>query len=68
MSRISPRSSAALPADVPVTVLGVGSNLLVRDGGIKGVVIRLMRGFTGVAVEGNERAWPAPARPTSTSR
>jgi len=44
----------ALPADVPVTVLGVGSNLLVRDGGIKGVVIRLMRGFTGIAVEGTE--------------
>ncbi|WP_428673973.1 UDP-N-acetylmuramate dehydrogenase [Reyranella sp.] len=44
----------ALPADVPVTVLGVGSNLLVRDGGIRGVVIRLMRGFTAVAVEGNE--------------
>jgi UDP-N-acetylmuramate dehydrogenase len=44
----------ALPADVPVTVLGVGSNLLVRDGGVKGVVIRLMRGFTGIAVDGNE--------------
>jgi UDP-N-acetylmuramate dehydrogenase len=44
----------ALPADVPVTVLGVGSNLLVRDGGVKGVVIRLLRGFTGIAVEGNE--------------
>ena len=44
----------ALPADVPVTVLGVGSNLLVRDGGIKGVVIRLMRGFTGISVEGTE--------------
>src|SRR5580698_8547150 len=44
---------AALPADVPVTVLGVGSNLLVRDGGIRGVVIRLMRGFTAVTVEGN---------------
>lgn len=43
-----------LPADVPVTVLGVGSNLLVRDGGIKGVVIRLMRGFTGVTVDGSE--------------
>lgn len=45
---------AALPTDVAVTVLGVGSNLLVRDGGVKGVVVRLMRGFTGVAVEGNE--------------
>jgi UDP-N-acetylmuramate dehydrogenase len=44
----------ALPVDVPVTVLGVGSNVLVRDGGIRGVVIRLMRGFTGVAVEGTE--------------
>jgi len=43
-----------LPADVPVTVLGVGSNVIVRDGGIKGVVIRLMRGFTAVAVEGHE--------------
>jgi UDP-N-acetylmuramate dehydrogenase len=44
----------ALPGDVPVTVLGVGSNLLVRDGGIRGVVIRLMRGFTAVTVEGDE--------------
>lgn len=45
---------AALPADVPAMVLGVGSNLLVRDGGVKGVVIRLMRGFTGIVVEGHE--------------
>ena len=45
---------SALPADIAVTVLGVGSNLLVRDGGVKGVVIRLMRGFTGVSVEGHE--------------
>ena len=40
-----------LPIDVPVTVLGVGSNLLVRDGGVKGVVVRLMRGFTAIAVD-----------------
>jgi len=45
---------AALPTDIAVTVLGVGSNLLVRDGGVKGVVIRLMRGFTGISVEGHE--------------
>jgi UDP-N-acetylmuramate dehydrogenase len=32
---------SALPADVPVTVIGVGSNLIVRDGGVRGVVIRL---------------------------
>ena len=44
----------ALPGDVPVSVLGVGSNVLVRDGGIKGVVIRLMRGFTGVTVDGSD--------------
>jgi len=45
---------AALPAEVPVTVLGVGSNVIVRDGGIKGVVIRLLRGFTAIAVEDHE--------------
>jgi UDP-N-acetylmuramate dehydrogenase len=43
---------AAKPADVPVTVLGVGSNLLVRDGGIPGVIIRLGRVFAGIAVQG----------------
>lgn len=45
---------SGLPADVPVTVLGVGSNVIVRDGGIRGVVIRLLRGFTGIAVDGHE--------------
>ncbi len=40
------------PADVPITVIGVGSNLLVRDGGIPGVVIRLGREFAGVSVDG----------------
>ena len=34
-----------LPIDVPVTVLGVGSNLLVRDGGVPGVLIRLGAAF-----------------------
>lgn len=43
----------ACPADVPLTVIGVGSNLIVRDGGIKGVVIRLGRGFTDIVVEGD---------------
>ncbi|MEQ8392900.1 MAG: UDP-N-acetylmuramate dehydrogenase [Thalassospira sp.] len=38
------------PDDLPVTVIGVGSNLLVRDGGIRGVVIRLGRPFTDVEV------------------
>jgi UDP-N-acetylmuramate dehydrogenase len=40
-----------VPADVPVTVVGLGSNLLVRDGGVPGVVIRLGREFAGIAVE-----------------
>lgn len=35
-----------VPKDIPLTILGVGSNILVRDGGIEGVVIRLGRGFT----------------------
>jgi len=39
---------AQKPADVPVTVIGVASNLLVRDGGIKGVVVRLGRGFVEI--------------------
>lgn len=43
---------AAKPADVPVTVIGVASNLLVRDGGIPGVVIRLGRGFVDIASAG----------------
>ncbi len=43
---------AALPPDIAVTPLGVGSNLIVRDGGLPGVAIRLGRGFMGVAREG----------------
>ncbi|WP_022728368.1 UDP-N-acetylmuramate dehydrogenase [Fodinicurvata sediminis] len=39
------------PADVPVTLLGVGSNLLVRDGGLPGVVIRLGRLFATIEAE-----------------
>jgi UDP-N-acetylmuramate dehydrogenase len=42
---------AAKPADVPVTVVGFGSNLLVRDGGVPGVVIRLGREFAGITVD-----------------
>ena len=41
-----------LPAETPATVIGLGSNLIVRDGGVQGVVIRLGRGFNEVAVEG----------------
>ncbi|MFQ5774241.1 MAG: UDP-N-acetylmuramate dehydrogenase [Kiloniellaceae bacterium] len=51
----------ARPADVPVTVIGVGSNLLVRDGGVPGVVVRLGRGFADIAIEGREVACGAAA-------
>ncbi len=42
----------ALPPEIPVLVIGLGSNLIVRDGGIAGVVVRLGRGFNEVKVEG----------------
>lgn len=44
---------AALDPGIPVFVMGVGSNLIVRDGGIEGIVIRLGRGFNGIRVEGD---------------
>jgi len=56
-----------LPEDVPVTLIGVGSNLLVRDGGIGGVVVRLGRGFADVTIDDQKRLAPAPARSTSMS-
>lgn len=40
-----------LPPEIPITVIGAGSNLIVRDGGVPGVVIRLGRGFNDVRVE-----------------
>jgi UDP-N-acetylmuramate dehydrogenase len=44
---------AACPADVPVTVIGVASNLLVRDGGVRGVVVRLPPAFAAIATDGD---------------
>lgn len=44
-----------LDRNVPVLVIGLGSNLLVRDGGWKGVVIRLGKGFAGIAIEPGHR-------------
>ena len=45
---------ANLPAEIPVTVIGLGSNLIVRDGGVPGVVVRLGRGFSEIAIDGLE--------------
>jgi len=51
---------ANLPTEIPVTMVGLGSNLIVRDGGVPGVVIRLGRGFAEVAIQGfNLRAGAA---------
>lgn len=44
---------AHCPKDIPLLVLGVGSNLLVRDGGVDGVVIKLGAGFNDIAVDGD---------------
>lgn len=44
---------AALAPAVPVFPMGVGSNLIVRDGGLRAVVIRLGRGFNAISVAGN---------------
>ncbi len=51
------------PQDVPVTAIGVGSNLIVRDGGVPGVVIRLGRGFNAIAIEEGHRIRAGAAAP-----
>ncbi len=51
------------PRDIPVTTVGLGSNLLVRDGGIRGVVVRLGRGFADVQVESGYRLRAGTALP-----
>ncbi len=51
------------PADIPAYVIGVGSNLLVRDAGVPGVVIRLGRGFGDTAVEPAHRVRTGTAVP-----
>jgi UDP-N-acetylmuramate dehydrogenase len=40
-----------LPLEMPVTVIGAASNLIIRDGGIPGVVVKLARGFSDIVVE-----------------
>lgn len=59
---------AALPKEVPVFPMGVGSNLIVRDGGVKGVVIRLSRAFAEMRVEGNHVIAGAAALDASVAK
>jgi len=46
---------SALDADMPVTPIGVGSNLIVRDGGVDGVVVRLPKSFAKVTIDSGNR-------------
>jgi UDP-N-acetylmuramate dehydrogenase len=59
---------ATRPEDVPVTVLGVGSNVLVRDGGVPGVVIRLGRAFAGLGIDGTDILAGAAAMDVNVAR
>ena len=59
---------AACPAEVPITVIGVASNLLIRDGGVRGVVIRLGREFAGIRVAGSEVVAGAAAVDVNVAR
>jgi UDP-N-acetylmuramate dehydrogenase len=54
---------ARIPPEVPVFTLGLGSNLLVRDGGVRGVVVRLGRGFGAVAALDGHRLRAGTAVP-----
>ncbi len=54
---------AHLSHDIPVTVIGLGSNLIVRDAGVPGVVIRLGRGFNAVEIEPDARLRAGAAVP-----
>jgi UDP-N-acetylmuramate dehydrogenase len=58
----------ALPAEVPLTVIGAGSNLLIRDGGIPGAVVRLGPAFATIAKEGTRIEAGAGALDLTVSR
>jgi UDP-N-acetylmuramate dehydrogenase len=58
----------AKPADVRVSVIGVGSNLIVRDGGIPGVVIRLPAAFGAISLEGTRVRAGAAALDAAVAR
>ncbi|WP_026756220.1 UDP-N-acetylmuramate dehydrogenase [Sediminimonas qiaohouensis] len=58
----------ALPPDVPVFPIGVGSNLIVRDGGVRAVVVRLGRGFNQIRIEGAQLTAGAAALDAHVAR
>jgi UDP-N-acetylmuramate dehydrogenase len=54
---------AHLASEIPVTVIGLGSNMIVRDGGVAGVVVRLGRGFNDTTIEPGARVRASAAVP-----
>jgi UDP-N-acetylmuramate dehydrogenase len=59
---------AARPADIAITVIGAGSNLLIRDDGIPDVTIRLGRAFAGIALSGERLTAGAGANDVAVAR
>lgn len=59
---------AQLSENVPVFPMGVGSNLIVRDGGLRAVVIRLGRGFNGIEIEASHVSAGAAALDAHVAR
>lgn len=57
-----------LPSEIPVTVLGAASNVIVRDGGVEGVVVRLTPAFGKIRVQGNELVAGAAALDSKVSQ
>jgi UDP-N-acetylmuramate dehydrogenase len=58
----------AKPEGLPVTVIGVGSNLIIRDGGIRGAVVRLPASFGRISVEGTRVRAGAAALDAAVAR
>ena len=51
-----------VPPDIPLTTIGASSNLIIRDGGVPGVVVRLGRGFNAVMIEDDPQGLSGRAR------
>ncbi len=59
---------AGKPAGVPVTVIGTASNIIIRDGGVEGVVVRIGRGLSDIRIEGGEITAGAGANDLNVAR
>jgi UDP-N-acetylmuramate dehydrogenase len=57
----------AYRGDLPILPLGLGSNLLVRSGGIKAVVVRLGKGFAGMRLEEGNRVYAGAGAPAANA-